>query len=382
MIKKSLYALAVAATTMLAACGGGGSSGDPAPAPTPPEAKVEGPLDAVQDPLSSQVFAALAAALAGTPLEAVVNSADDIVVRDVLDIVDALALALQEAAQTQNPAALAGAADDIQASVTQLAADLQILLNHLAASSGGTPGAANPLAGTPLEPLGAALSPVLAQITGGLGGSNPPDLNLTQLAQVVSVLNQQLQSGLAQVPAEARNAPVVGGVFSTLSVALNDVSDTLDMAGAYNGQGTAAALETTLNHTLVNVLTQVVPVAFIEQQAGQPGVLSGQIEAAAAQVSAALGDNLGTVLTPALETVLGSALAPLLDPVENQVLPMILTPVIDALSGGGSGGSGPTGTPLDAVLVTVTEALDGLLGGAVPCLFAGTPLAMLCTLLP
>lgn len=391
MYKKCLLAVAVATTVSLAACGGGGDSSPSSSAPPPAKHVVNGPLDAVQEPVSDQAIGALADAVAGTPLEGVVDCADVIVAGDVLDIADALALAASTAATTQNPAALAGAAADIQLLLGQLAGDLQSLLGALAGSgdcSGSAPGAdplaGNPLAGTPLEPVGAALLPVLAQILSQTGGgSGAGDLQLSTLAQLTSALNSAAQGGLAQIPAEAWAAPVVGGALISVRTALQDLNLLVAAASVYNATATEARLATLVDHTLVNLLTQVVPVAFIEQQAGQPGLVSSQIRSASQQLAVTLAGALGTATQPAMEQALSGALQPVLDPIENQVLPAVIGPIIDALSGGlPTVGTGPTGTPLDPVLATLSETLSGALGGlGLPCVFAGTPLAALCTLL-
>lgn len=396
-MKQCWLAAGLAVAVFAAGCGGGGGGDSSTGTPTPGDtgtvpAKVTGPLDAVQTPLSASVLGQLANAVAGTPLEAVVNSADKIVVQDLLDIVDALAVGLQRAATQGNPAALAGVASDVQRQVLQLALDLRGLLGALGTGTGGSAGGgtSDPLAGTPLAPLSAALLPVLNPLISQLQSSTASDLQLTQLAALVGQINTQLQAGLSQIPADARNAPVVGGVFATLSGSLNDVTSLLQAAGAYNGALTTSRLESTVNNLLLNVLTKVIPLEFLESQSGRPGVLTDQIEAGVAQLSGVLGDNVGRVLTPALEQLLGGALSPLLDPIENSVLPMVLTPIIDALDGGLTGGSGPgfLGTTLGSVTSVVSGVFTGVLGqivggsGTTPtCLFRNTPLQFLCGVL-
>lgn len=392
-MKKWLLGAGLAAAVFAAGCGGGSSgSSTPPPEPPPTGGKVAGPLDALQTPLSETVLAALRDAVAGTPLEAVVVAADQIIVQDLLDIVDALAVGLQDAAATGDPTAIEGSAADVQVQVLQMVDDLRDLLDALAAGTGGTPGGGaggNPLAGTPLEALGSALLPVLDPAASLLNPANGNDLQLTQLAEVVALINQQLQSGLVQIPEEARSAPVVGGVFSTLSTALTDITALIGAAASYNGANTATQIQNTVDNLLINLLTEVLPLRFLEEQSGNPGVLTGQIEAGVAQVSAVLGDGLGQVLTPVLEQLLGSALAPVLDPIENSVLPAVLTPIIDALSGGipGGSGSGFGATELGSLLGVVGTTLAGTplgdLIGPLLCLFQGTPLAFLCgTVIP
>ncbi len=354
---------------------------------------VVGPLDAVQTPLDEQVFGALVDATAGTPLEGTLDCAGQSVVIDVIDVLDSIALALMEAAESQDPAAaFEAAAGNIQFSVQELANDLPGALTALAGDdcnngdagdNGGNGDAGdNPLAGTPLAPLGDALAPVLSQFPTGGDGDNE-DLDLQSLSALVHALATAFHGGLSMVPAEATEAPIIGGLLTTLDTALLDLDDTLMHLGVYDGAATAEALEATLNHLLVNVLTQVVPISFIEAQAGQEGVISGPIADGVDQVTAALGDNLLSAALPPLSDALNGPLAVLLDPIENQLLPAILGPITDAIAGFGGGDSGgdaggPTGTPLDLLLGPITDALGGGLpggdGGDGP---TGTPLDLI-----
>jgi hypothetical protein len=231
---------------------------------------------------------------------------------------------------------------------------------------------------------------VLSQIAGAVNASdnNGTDLQLATVANLIQQLNIALQSGLAQVPAEAYEAPVAGAVLTTLSDALNDTSSLLGAVLVYNGAATGLQLQNLLENTLVNLLTGVVPVRELEDQAGQPGVISGQVEAAAAQLSALLGQTVGTVTTPVLSNLLGGALSPVLDPIENELLPTLLGPLSDALAGVGSGGSSnPLGPVLGVVDTVIGTLVGGLGGGGVggggigggDCPFAGLPLlSVLC----
>jgi hypothetical protein len=380
VLKKTFFAGAIGSLVFLSACGGGSSRSDSV-APTPQSGdgilttqSVDGPLDPVQEQLSGGVFTPLAAALSGTPLEGVVLCANQTINYDILDIADTVLAELQDAAtgggMQPDPAALAASLQSLVVDLTGLLGSLggvsdscltgSLTLDQI--SAGG-----NPLVGTPLEPLGAALAPVLAQIASALDNAegSGEDLQLTTVSALVSQLNAALQSGLSQIPADVQTAPVVGGILATLSIALDDTDDLLGAALAYNASGTEVELRNTLYDTLVNVTTQVVPVVFLEQQAGQPGVISDQIKAAAAQLSSTLASALGQVTTPVLSDVLADAAEPVLDPIENQVLPAIVGPIVDALAGGGlgAGGSPLAGTPLDAVVGTLITTLTGLLGG-------------------
>lgn len=398
MFNKGLLAAAAGGLVFLSACGGGGSSGT---APTPQggdgtvtRQAVAGPLDPVQDQVSGSVISPLADATSGTPLEPVLLCADQVVVQDTLDIADSVLAQLQAAALSGGGVPMSPDPAVLTASLESLVVDLTGLLSSLGGvGSGCLTGSLtleqiadgdNPLAGTPLEPLGAALQPVLAQIAAAIDSSDGSgeDLQLTTVSTLVTQLNLALQGGLAQIPADAYDAPIAGGVLTTVSTALDDTDDLLAAVAAYNAGGTQAELQNTLYNTLVNVLTQVVPVAFLEDQAGQSGVISGQIEAAAAQVSSTLASALGNVTTPVLSDVLADAAAPALDPIENQVLPAVIGPIIDALSGGGDIGAGDlgsvfAGTPLAPVIEQLAGALEGLLGGG---LGGGLPVGGSCPL--
>lgn len=363
---------------------------------------VSGPLDAAQTPLFEDIFGQLTAAAAGTPLEASLDCAGQAIVIDLVDVLDSIALALIESAETQDPAtAFENAAGNIEFSLGELANDLPGALTALngdgcnGQGGGGDDAGSNPLAGTPLEPLGEALMPVLEQFPDSGGEpDNSPDSDLHSLSVLVVQLSQAFSAGLAQIPPEARAAPIFGGVLNTLNSGFNDLAITLIQFGSYNGAGTATALENTLNNLLVNVLTEVIPVNFLEAQAGQPGVISGPITAGVDQVTEALGENLLSAAIPQLTSAMDGELAVLLDPIENTLLPALLGPVSQALAGGGGSpldlilgpvtdaltgsgdGSGPTGTPLDALLAPLLALTEG----DTSCPFAATALDGACVL--
>lgn len=407
MFQKCLYAAAIGGVVFLTGCGGGGGSSSPV-GPTPGGGggsggdeivveRVEGPLDPVQEQVSTGIFTPLSATLSGTPLEPVVQCIDSAVTYDTLDIADTVLVSLQatllSGGGTQlnpDPEALA---TTMRALVADLAQTLQALAGNAVDCATGTQSldeltASNPLAGTPLEPLGTQLLPVFEQIIAATGGSGaaPNDLQLSTVAGLVYQLNAALQTALAQIPQDAYAAPVVGGALTTLSTALNDVSALLSKALVYDAAGTSSKLQTLLDNTLVNLLTEVLPVRMMEDQAGQPGVISGPIEDGVAELAATLGSNLGLVLDPVMSQLLAGALEPVLDPIENGVLPTLLGALGDALAGGSGGDlSGPlAGTPLAPIVNLVTDVVDTLLGtltggGGGTCPFAGIPLlSVLC----
>ncbi|MEW6167624.1 MAG: hypothetical protein AB1651_07995 [Pseudomonadota bacterium] len=394
MLKKCVYAAAVGGLVFLTGCSGGGGSDSPeGPAPGGGDEvvvqRVEGPLDPVQDQVSAGIFTPLSATLADTPLESVVQCIDSAVTYDTLDIADTVLVSLQAALRSgggtpldPDPEALAAS---LRALVADMARTLQALAGNTVACATGTFSldeltGANPLAGSPLAALGTQLMPVFEQIIAQVGGSGaaPDDLQLTTVAALIAQLNLALQSALAQIPQEAYDAPIVGAALTTLSSTLNDTSALLGAALAYDAAGTGAALQTLLGNTLVGLLTEVVPVHMLEDQAGQPGVISGPIEDAIAQFTATLGANLGQVLDPVMSQLLAGALEPVLDPIENLILPTLLGALADALAAGSGGDStGPlAGTPLAPVVNLVTDVLSSLLGGIgdSTCRFAGLPL--------
>lgn len=385
IIKKQLTAVLLPAVLGLSigltACGGSGSSNGSGGAngdtgggnPDVGFTGVSGPLDALQDPISNDVLGQLSSAAAGTPLEGVIDCLDKAVVIDLLDVLDSVLVGVQASTVGLDPTtAFDGVATHMQDAINAFATDLPAVLTSLAGGTCTGEGtdisdSGNPLAGTPLEALGTALAPVLSQVPGADG----QDADLTTLATFVTQLNTAFQEGMALVPAEAKEAPVVGGVLATLANLTNNLDGTMQQVGQYNGEGSALGAAITVNVLLNDLLTQVVPLEFIETSAGQGPIISGQIKPVIDQITNdLLLQAVDPATTLALEQGLDSALAPLLDPIENAVLPAILGPLSDALAGGTGTGATPTGTPLDALLDPIMSALSG--GGEVG--LSNTPL--------
>ena len=409
MLKKTFMALAVAGTVVIAGCGGGGGGGDGGSSTPTTRNDVVGPLDGLQGGLSSEILTPLHTAVAGTPLVGVVDCLDQSVVNDILDIADAIVLGIRPGAA--DPAAqLRATAANVQAEVGDLVADLQGLVGSLAGSSGCLANAgaqagsgSNPLAGTPLSALGAQLLPVLNQVQAQLGAAAPGALSLGQLSGLLGQVAQVFNGATGAIPPDVANAPVIGGVLDVVSLALTDVQLTVAAAGTGNPTTAATQLTATVEHLLDGLLTQVIPIGLIEDTSGQPDLVSGPIQDAIDQFTAALSGGLGSLAPANLGNALVDPLAVLLTPLQGELLPLILDPIRAAIGGGTGGGSVPvlTGTPLDAVLATLTGVLSGgaggdpltsllgsLLGGlggggggGVTCPLAGTPLAGLCGIL-
>ena len=400
MFQKSWIALVIAGGMLLTGCGGSSSgSGGGSNTPTGPTARsdVSGPLDAVQEPVSSQVIAPLADAAAGTPLEGVISCVDQVVVGDTLDIVDILA------AQTDAGASgFASSATVVQAELTNLVSDLQGLLTSLAGGSGcsGTtipaPGGfgTNPLAGTPLEDFGATLLSTLASVQAQLTGAGGTTPSLSTQTALFDQLSAGYQQALALVPAEATSAPVVGPALSLVGTALMDLDTTVTAAASANPTTTAAAITATVEHLVSGLLLDVLPIGLLEDQAGGADVISGPITDALDQLTALLsggftapGSNLGG---NALSGVIDDLLAPLTGAASGSDPTVVLTTLLDqitaALGGAGAGGlpvpdigsdalnealaqitslltgAGANDSPLAGLIDTLTGLLGGLLG--------------------
>ncbi|MEE2653316.1 MAG: hypothetical protein VYE54_11370 [Pseudomonadota bacterium] len=373
--------LGLSAAVLLTACGGGGGGGSSSGGSSEQATYqgVEGPLDMVQEPLSEQVLGQIASAAEGTPLEGAVQCVDQVVVQDTVDVLDSILGAVNPDSINDPQQAFADAATNIQLAVNELLADLPALLTSLAGQGdctgpSGAPMGSNPLAGTPLAPLGDALAPLLTA-AGGSGFGNGENLDLTALQALTDQLSSAFNEGLANLPAEVADAPVLGGLLTTLQTTFNDLDTTIGALDDASGDETAGAIATTLDNLLSNLLTQVVPVEFIEEQAGQPGAVSSQIKDGIGQVTAQLDNGLGAVLDPAFGALFGGALDPLFSG-----LNMLLTPIGEAITGGlasGGSGAGPTGTPLDALLAPLEGVFAALTGGGSGDGLTGTPLDLL-----
>jgi hypothetical protein len=419
MFKKLLLSTASAATVALVACGGGGGSDVTTPPPTggggnpPPAAtqyRVTGPLDAVQGPVSTQVFGQLESATDGTPLKALLVCADDAVNYDALDIADTIANALQAAAASgsPDPAALAATAPALNASINQLASDLQGTLNALSGSGGcgsngqviGFPTGTNPLAGTALAPLGTELEAVLAQIQQLHPGSGGTTLPLTTLAALTAELHSQIDAGVAGIAPMAPqflNKPIVGGVVSSVQTMLHDVDALVLAASQGDTVAVKAALNTMLADAVSNSLTQAVPLALVEQQASQAGVFTAPILSGAQNVADLFSNAVGTSFTTtALKAALANAIEPVLDPIVTQVMPVLsdqfvvvlhdLSPA--TLSNAVTqltvllGPVGGLGQPVNTVLSEIVASVQSGAGGTTVCPSSDPLLNTLCGLLP
>lgn len=372
MLKKTSLALAIAAATMLAACGGGGGGSDSGGGNgngNGGSTEVSGQLDTVQNAVSNTVISPLATAAAGTPLQGVLLCADAAVNKNILDIADAFGNGLQ------NPSTLSSVTpEEAQAAVAALVANLSGLLNSLSgaagcsgAAGGGSlvPGS-NPLAGTPLAALGTALLPALTSAQQQLlGASNSSPLSATQLASILSQLSNAFATGLDTLPPQVTSAPVVGGVLVTVDNALAQLK-TISMLGASGASTTqiASAFQALVQGVLSDLLTEVLPVADLQNAAGggaSANLLTTLRNAVASLTAGLAGNPTGGLPSNPLG---GNAFAPLSDLVEQFVslLPNFL----------GQAGSGSS--PLDLANGPIRNLISSLLapltGGNGGCLLS------------
>jgi hypothetical protein len=406
-LNKGLVALTLSAGLVLTGCGGGSSSAGAGEEPvTSSYSEVDGPLDAVQQQLSEQLLAPIVVGAGGTPLEVPLSCISTFVVTDVLDALDSVLVNLDPDTLQSDPAALfTGSAASFQAAVTELAADLPIVLASLAGEScsGDSGGGGESsdllaaLAGTDLAPLAEALAPVLAMSSGGSSGEPPtPSVLLAMLSEAFS---EGLQTIFAQDSSgEIGGAPVLGGLLTTLDTVLSDLAATGVALENMDTDATSAALSATLESVLNGLLIDVVPIGFIEEQAGQGAVVSSQIKVGTAALAGLLGGDFGSLPSGGFENPVEDLFGPLNDTfltglqstltdglagggesnaVGFDALLEALVPLQEALSAGGDTGTGDglTGTPLDILLTPLVTALDG--GGECP--LAGSSLDPLCS---
>lgn len=400
MKKQLVTSLTLALVTALAGCSSGGTAETPAPASPAvgaSTAKVAGPLDAIQNPVSDQIMTPLAAAVSGTPLEGIVICANQVVVIDAIDIVDAAAVAIQ----ATDPTALASAktAENLQNQLQNTVVGLQGMLVAMAGKANGctlntAPTGSNPLAGTPLSPVGAALEPVLKQIfdaVAGSGGNPSPDLALVTIRNYYSQLNGAVQTAFAMVPSQVSSAPVLGDAILAVKNALNQANSVVSAVAANNPALAQVAIASAVNSILKSVLLNVVPIYAIEAQAGHVGLLSTPLANAIDTVTATFsGTKLDTTQPTVLVTQITTTLAPVLQPLQNEVVANIAGPLFDAINGA----TAPIGSPLTPVttllssflvgsptpLAYVTTTIEQIVAGGAPCPTTGTPLAFVCSL--
>lgn len=360
MFNKTRCAL-VFATVLAAGCGGSGGP-SPSPAgtgPTPQSSPtVVGPLDTVQAAVTTSVISPLVTATANTPLQGVLLCGNSVVTQNVLDIADAFANGL--ASPTQLIVTTPAQAQAALAALLSNLSGLLTTLNNGALACLGTSGGvatvptSNPLAGTPLAPIGAALLPPLTsaaqQLTASLNGSAPP-ITAVQLATILSTLSTAFNQALAQLPSNVTGAPVVGGTLVTVGNALTNLSALANAAVAGASPTTlAAGFQALAQSVLTDVLTRVLPVGVLQNSAGGTAIanLVQTIQSAVATLTASLGTS-PTVPLPA--NPLGGT--------GFSAISGLVTQLVAALPTGLAGTAGQS--PLTAAIGALQSLLNALL---------------------
>jgi hypothetical protein len=372
MIKQCLLAGALAACVIAAGCGGGnGANSDPPASGT--SVSVNGPFTDTENTLSTDVMGQLELATAGTPLQGVLVCADDVANHNVLDILNSLVTGLE------NPNTLASTTPaQVQALLGEIVTNLGGLLNALAGKSGCGPTTTapvtNPLGGTPLSPLGAALLPVLQQLQTALqaSASSPNTTTIQDVAQLLDQLNSTLKYALSLLPSNVTSQPILGGVLMLLGDAVSNLDKSVDALAANDNTGFQNGVQGLLNDLLDDLLTQVVPLSYLENAAGKPGALTTTIKGAVSTLSSVIAVALGRGLSALQSALSNNPVNSLLGTVD-QLLTKILNPLV-------AGVNSVTGGTLEAVLAAVGSTLQALLGGSGKnCAFANIPLlSILC----
>lgn len=365
----SLWAALLGAALALSACGGGGSDDDfssggggnggtgGSGGTGGGSVKVAGPLDPVQDALSDVLGEQVGGALP-EPLGPTVQCADT-ALTSFTDVPDALLLAFTSLPNGADPAAaFQGASAQMVASMQDFAGRLQTTLRILAGQTStcgpGTVGG-NPLAGTPLEPVGAPLAALIAALQGM--GSNPsPEALATVLVPILA----QLDAAFAALPPEVTGAPVVGGIFATLQTVVGDVGQILLAGAATDPVAAQAAVEALIDDLLSGVLLEVLPVSEIDaaSPAGVPDI-APQIQAGIDQLNAALGSALGTLVPAGFNSQLLDVMALISDPATGLMALLAAGGADNPLDGIIGGVAGGGASPLDALLALLTAGAGG-----------------------
>lgn len=327
----------------------------PTPAPTAGATKVQGPLDPLQDEVIDNVVVAQVGSQLPAPLNGV-TSCVALALNHLVDGPDAILAGVEGLASGADPFdAFNASAAEAQAALERFAGSLQASLTSLvnrgecSSDSDTAPVEGNPLAGTPLAPVGAALEDLITALQGEPG----EDPNLTSLTNVVAPALDDLATQLAgALPAEISNAPVLGAVFSTLTATLGNTADLLASAGDYDGVAATADVNALVNDLLSGVLLGVLPVGEVSPDAAL------QIQNGINTLTGTLGGGIGRVITPLFNEGLDGVASPLLDPLEGLLASILgegnpLEGLLATFAGNGAG------SPADALFGVILSSTAG-----------------------
>lgn len=329
----------------------------PTPEPTPAQSKVEGPLDPVQDDVVDGIVVNEIGSQLPAPLNGVVACVGTSL-NYLIDAPDAVLAGAEGLASGADPYdAFNGAAADAQASLERFVGALQASFVSMVdrgecsadADVAAQPG--NPLGGTPLAAVGTALEDALLALQDGDG--------LAAFGTTIAAALNDLAFALGNaLPAEVENAPVLGGLLSTIEGTVGDVADVLVAAAAYDADATAATAEGLISNLLTGLLLDSLPVGSIDAEVGSD--FASQIADAIAVLSATFGDGVGTVITPLFNEGIDGVTNPLTNS-DGGLLATILAGgnPLEGVLGTDFAGNGGNSTGEDVLLGLLLTTLGG-----------------------
>ncbi len=349
------------AALALQACGSSNPTADPAPAPVaPPDppptqaeptpapdeggpvatgAAIAGPLDSVEDILTGELFARLAAPLESVGAADVTLLAGELITGPLINLVDAAANAVQGLAGGESPSSVLS--DTTEATAAQLGALSEDLRGLLCAAvdldTRCTLDSIDALQDTPLAPAAALLVPTLDTVdtvlSFGIADAGTP-AGLAHVNGLLGQLSVALDTTLAALPAEVADSLIVGDTLQTTAIALDDLSDTLVALTALDAAATEDALLVTVNNLLTQVLTEIVPLAQIDQSLGLQGSLDQTVDTGIDAIVGVLDDGLTTALPAVLENAVSQSAGNLIPEAVNVALDTLVTELYQATDTG------------------------------------------------
>lgn len=264
----------------------------PTPTPGPTVSKVEGPLDPVQEDVVEEIVVNQLAAQLPAPFNNITACAAGSV-NYLVDVADAVLVETEGLTQGQDPfdafnAAVTGAEGALERFIGSMQATLVEIVDRGDCDPNADPAIAsgNPLAGTPLAPIGVAFFDLVSVLP-----EDDEELTLSDIENAIVPALATLATALDSMPSELASAPVLGGVLETAAQAVADISTMLEEFAGYDGDGTAAAAQTLIDNVLRGVLLESIPVAEIDP------TLAATIASAVTEASDALGGSVGAVVT-------------------------------------------------------------------------------------
>ncbi|HUS24547.1 MAG TPA: hypothetical protein VM369_06330 [Candidatus Binatia bacterium] len=310
-LRPMLVGAVVAVPMILAGCGSSGTdtaatTGSPqnaiAPSPLASCANVAGQLDVAQDALFSTVAAQLASVpQAGPTAQRLVIS-----IVQLLDVVDIVALGVQDLGATRDPMALNRTIAQVTGLLSCFVSTLSVSLLDMQGQvpAGSVPGLANLMA--QLNTLNTLLGGGLA---GGLGTGVPANFDLGMVTAQLNSVTSQVQVVFAQISAQLPAGTPISPLFPMLTIGMADVSLVINRIAALDGNGIADALTFVVSDVATRMTVTLATQLHLPASAVSPA--AGALNTALITINTsahALFGPLFQVLNAALGTVLGPIL--------------------------------------------------------------------------